>query len=119
MTKPQVQKKNEKIEPRTWSLKGFLHEIKRIHNDIEDRRFAFILGAGASINSNIKGAAALAKEWMEIIYHREHESTSDYQNWLASNPLDLENWEPTTLPNTTQRYLKSVLRVITTQAMQH
>ncbi|WP_318467535.1 tetratricopeptide repeat protein [Photobacterium leiognathi] len=97
MTKPQVQKKNEKIEPRTWSLKGFLHEIKRIHNDIEDRRFAFILGAGASINSNIKGAAALAKEWMEIIYHREHEPTSDYQNWLASNPLDLENWEPNNL----------------------
>ncbi|WP_187695705.1 tetratricopeptide repeat protein, partial [Photobacterium lucens] len=97
MKKPQVQKKNEKIEPRTWSLKGFLQEIKRIHNDIEDRRFAFILGAGASINSNIKGAAALAKEWMEIIYHREHEPTSDYKNWLASNPLDLENWEPNNL----------------------
>ncbi|WP_305817569.1 tetratricopeptide repeat protein [Photobacterium leiognathi] len=97
MKKPQVQKKNEKIEPRTWSLKGFLHEIKRIHNDIEDRRFAFILGAGASINSNIKGAATLAKEWMEIIYHREHEPTSDYQNWLKSNPLKFKDWEPNNL----------------------
>ncbi|WP_305845218.1 tetratricopeptide repeat protein [Photobacterium leiognathi] len=97
MKKPQVQKKNEKIEPRTWSLKGFLQEIKRIDNDMEDRRFAFILGAGASINSNIKGAATLAKEWMEIIYHREHETTSDYKNWLASNPLELSDWEPNNL----------------------
>ncbi|PSW70016.1 hypothetical protein C9J41_20645 [Photobacterium sp. GB-50] len=97
MTKPQAQKKNEEIEPRTWSLKGFLQEIKRIDNDMEDRRFAFILGAGASINSNIKGAAALAKEWMEIIYHREHETTSDYKNWLASNPLELSYWEPNNL----------------------
>ncbi|RDL35546.1 hypothetical protein DA099_19770 [Photobacterium damselae] len=97
MTKPQVQKNNEKIEPRTWSLKGFLQEIKRIHDDIEDRRFAFILGAGASINSNIKGAATLAKEWMEIIYHREHEPTSDYQDWLTSNPLKLSDWESNNL----------------------
>ncbi|HIF9108539.1 TPA: tetratricopeptide repeat protein [Photobacterium damselae] len=97
MTKPQVQKNNEKIEPRTWSLKGFLQEIKRIHDDIEDRRFAFILGAGASINSNIKGAATLAKEWMEIIYHREHEPTSDYKNWLKSNPLKFKDWDPKNL----------------------
>ncbi|PHZ59819.1 hypothetical protein CRG86_007410 [Photobacterium leiognathi] len=97
MKKPQVQKKNEKIEPRTWSLKGFLHEIKRIHNDIEDRRFAFILGAGASINSNIKGAATLAKEWMEIIYHREHEPKLAYQNWLKSNPLNFKGWDPNNL----------------------
>ncbi|WP_318440537.1 tetratricopeptide repeat protein [Photobacterium leiognathi] len=97
MTKPQVHKKNEKIEPRTWSLKGFLQEIKRIHDDIEDRRFAFILGAGASINSNIKGAATLAKEWMEIIYHREHEPTSDYKNWLKSNPLKFKDWDPNNL----------------------
>ena len=97
MTKPEVQKKNEKIEPRTWSLKGFLQEIKRIDNDMEDRRFAFILGAGASINSNIKGAAALAKEWMEIIYHREHETTSDYKNWLESNPFKFKDWEPNNL----------------------
>ncbi|WP_318476519.1 tetratricopeptide repeat protein [Photobacterium leiognathi] len=98
MTKPQVQKKNEIIEPRTWSLKGFLQEIKRINNDMEDRRFAFILGAGASINSNIKGAAALAKEWMEMIYHREHKPMhDDYQSWLASNPLNFKDWDPNNL----------------------
>ncbi|WP_305839209.1 tetratricopeptide repeat protein [Photobacterium leiognathi] len=65
---------------------------------MEDRRFAFILGAGASINSNIKGASTLAHEWMEIIYHRQHElKNSDYQSWLESNPLDFKGWESNNL----------------------
>ena len=98
MKKPQAQKQNEEKEPRTWSLKGFLHEVKRIDQDMEDRRFAFILGAGASINSKIKGAAKLADEWMEIIYHRQHEPIhNDYKKWLETNPLELTDWEPNNL----------------------
>ncbi|WP_318448820.1 tetratricopeptide repeat protein [Photobacterium leiognathi] len=81
-----------------WAMKGFLQEVKRIDNNMEDRRFAFILGAGASISSNIKGAATLANEWMEMIYHREHKSMhDDYQNWLESNPLKLSDWDPKNL----------------------
>ncbi|MCD9540902.1 tetratricopeptide repeat protein [Photobacterium carnosum] len=103
------QKKNEKevqlqvVESKesslqTWSLKGFLHEVKRIENDMKDRRFAFILGAGASINSEIKGATALAQEWMEIIYYRLHlPKDSHFEKWLINNPLGLDNWEPENL----------------------
>ncbi|OBT16218.1 hypothetical protein A9266_19950 [Vibrio tasmaniensis] len=81
-----------------WSLTGFLDELKRIHETMPDRRFVFILGAGASIESNVKGAAPLAKEWMKIIFRRSNNGNDDvYDNWLQGNPLKIENWDANNL----------------------
>ncbi|NRF60920.1 tetratricopeptide repeat protein [Vibrio coralliilyticus] len=81
-----------------WSLVGFLDELKRIHETIPDRRFVFILGAGASIESNVKGASSLATEWMNIIFRRSHsEEDTNFDKWLASDPLKIEGWNPQNL----------------------
>ncbi|KZX57500.1 hypothetical protein A3712_04545 [Vibrio sp. HI00D65] len=79
-----------------WSLTGFLDELKRIHETMPDRRFVFILGAGASIESNVKGAASLAKEWMKIIFRRSNNG-GEYDNWLQSNPLQIDGWDANNL----------------------
>ncbi|KJY82138.1 hypothetical protein TW81_14945 [Vibrio galatheae] len=77
-----------------WSLNGFLDELKRIHETMPDRRFVFILGAGASIESKVKGAARLATEWMKIIFRRsQNGEESNYLEWLKNNPLDIEDWD--------------------------
>ena len=81
-----------------WSLTGFLDELKRIHQTMPDRRFVFILGAGASIESNVKGASPLAKEWMKIIFRRSNNGNEDeYSNWLRNNPLNIEGWDANNL----------------------
>nr|KJZ05635.1 hypothetical protein TW77_22240 [Pseudoalteromonas rubra] len=80
-----------------WALKGFLDELKRINGTMEDRRFVFILGAGASIQSGVKGAAHLAREWMQMLYHREVSPGSDFDAWLRCNPLEIDNWQPDNL----------------------
>ena len=79
-----------------WSLTSVLNEIKRIHNAMPDRRFVFILGAGASVSSGIKSANALAYDWIKLI-HSRYAPEQDFQEWLDSNPLNIEDWESNNL----------------------
>lgn len=62
-----------KTEPpfNEWTLEGFLDEIKKINHTMEDRSFAFILGAGASVSSGIPAGGFFAKKWMEELYQRQ------------------------------------------------
>lgn len=81
----------------TWTLAGFLAELQRITERMPDRRFVFILGAGASIQSGVKSAHVLATEWMQIIHHRDIETQVEFDEWLNQNPLRLDEWEPRNL----------------------
>ncbi|ALU45787.1 tetratricopeptide repeat protein [Pseudoalteromonas rubra] len=76
-----------------WALRGFLDELQRINDTMEDRRFVFILGAGASIQSGVKGAAPLAREWMQMLFHRVVSPETDFDSWLKLNPLDIKGWQ--------------------------
>jgi len=82
MTKP-----DPANSPTQWRTKGLLNKIEQLHQNNHDRAFAFILGAGASVNSNIPAAAALAKKWLQHIYEREvSESQADslpIEAWAA------------------------------------
>lgn len=82
MTKP-----DPANSPTQWHTKGLLNKIEQLHQNNHDRAFAFILGAGASVNSNIPAAAALAKKWLQHIYEREvSESQADslpIEAWAA------------------------------------
>jgi hypothetical protein len=51
-------------------MTGFVDAFKRIHSTMLDRRFAFILGAGASKSSGIKLAGEMVAEWITIL-HRQ------------------------------------------------
>ncbi|HHQ4507254.1 tetratricopeptide repeat protein [Aeromonas hydrophila] len=81
----------------TWTLAGFLAELQRITERMPDRRFVFILGAGASIQSGVKSAHVLATEWMQIIHHRDIETQIEFDEWLHQNPLQIDEWEPRNL----------------------
>jgi Tfp pilus assembly protein PilF len=52
-------------KPQELSAVGFLDEFMRIHEQMEDRLFAFILGAGASVTSGIPAGGALVWKWLE------------------------------------------------------
>jgi len=45
------QKTNRRNEPEEWTAKAFLDHFLRIHKQMDERKFAFILGAGASITA--------------------------------------------------------------------
>jgi hypothetical protein len=50
---------------------GLVDAFVRIDRMMEDRRFAFVLGAGASRSSGIKTGGELVREWLEILYRRD------------------------------------------------
>lgn len=74
-----------------WTLDGVLDEMKRIHNTMADRQFAFILGAGASFTSGIPTGQKLAKRWLEDLHLRECTNGSSIDNWLSQCGVGDEN----------------------------
>lgn len=66
-----------------WTLDGALDEMKRIHNTMKDRQFAFILGAGASFTSGIPTGQDLAERWLRDLHLRECSDGSSLENWIA------------------------------------
>ena len=58
-------------KPQEWTPVGFLDEFMRVDEQMEDRAFAFLLGAGASVTSVIPAAGALARDWVQELYRLE------------------------------------------------
>ncbi|MFO1146537.1 MAG: hypothetical protein U1E33_08350 [Rhodospirillales bacterium] len=78
---------------RQWTMKGFLDEFVRIHHQMPQRAFAFILGAGASRSSGIPTGAELVDFWLEDIFDRNHKDDHyTIENWLKKN-LNIDGFE--------------------------
>lgn len=68
-----------------WNLDGVLRELEKFHSTMDDRQFAFILGAGASASSGIPTGHALAQQWLEEIHQREClDKELNLHTWLDS-----------------------------------
>ena len=52
-------------EPPTISMVALANRFKTIHSTMPDRDFAFVLGAGASRSSGIKGAGDMVRDWVQ------------------------------------------------------
>lgn len=66
-----------------WTLQGWLKEIQAVDKQMPDRRFAFILGAGASVASGIPSGQKLAQTWLSELHSRECSGDLDEASWLA------------------------------------
>ncbi len=53
-----------------WTLDGVLAELSWIDLKMPDRRFAFVLGAGASFSSGIPTGKELAPRWLKDLHLR-------------------------------------------------
>ena len=54
-----------------WTLSGLVDTFHQTHKDMGDRRFAFILGAGASVSSGIPSGGRMALRWLRELQKRE------------------------------------------------
>ena len=80
-------------EPGKWSESGLVEHFKRIHAQMRNRRFCFVLGAGASLSSGIKGAAPLAKKWLGEL-HRLEGGGHSFEEWATADSLGIEGFDP-------------------------
>lgn len=69
----------------TINTKRFVKKFQEISAN-EDRRFCFVLGAGASRSSGIKTGAELARTWLEEL--KKELEPQEYQTFLIEKKID-------------------------------
>ncbi len=74
-----------------WTLDGVLDELTRIDDEMPDRQFAFILGAGASFKSGIPTGHDLAQRWLRDLHLRECGGSTPLEEWVDSSALGIPN----------------------------
>src|SRR5262245_4310568 len=75
-----------------WTLPGFREHFHRINQTMPDHSFAWILGAGASIDSAIPGAASLVKRWLTELHTRECLNGKSIEEWATEENLGIRDF---------------------------
>ena len=78
--------------PPTWTVTGLLNYFHEVHA-ADDRRFAFILGAGASFDSGIPMAGQLVDRWLQELHAREDHERRPLAAWATAQNLDIDGFE--------------------------
>lgn len=76
---------------RTWTVAGFLDHFMEIHGT-PDRRFAFILGAGASFQSGVPMAGQLVDGWLRELSARENHAGLPLAQWATEANLGIRDF---------------------------
>lgn len=77
-------------------LLGFVEEVRHIHENMPDRRFCFVLGAGASKTSLIPTAGELGLEWLRKIHTESMGEAGDFTKWLNEGTHGIKALPPKT-----------------------
>ncbi|GAB3935128.1 hypothetical protein [Mucilaginibacter myungsuensis] len=64
----------------------FQHTLKDIHKNTDNRKFCFVLGAGASRKSGIPTGGELSKRWFSEI--KERIDTTEFSSWLKDQKIN-------------------------------
>ena len=80
-------------EPGHWTLRGFCAHFQRMHQTMEDRAFAWVLGAGASVASGIPTGAQLVDRWLGELHEREHQNGEPVGNWATAANLGITGFD--------------------------
>lgn len=80
-------------EPECWTAGAFVDHFKRVNEQMHDRRFAFVLGAGASVSSGIPSGRTLVDEWLRQLHLRDPERKDvKIEEWVKDN-LDIDDFQ--------------------------
>ena len=85
----------KKVETfKKWETRGLLAHIQHIHADHDERRFAFILGAGASKQSGIKTGSELVDDWLKELQERYDPKFGKrpLEEWAVELNLDIKGF---------------------------
>ncbi len=74
---------------KTISLQKLKYTLRDIHENTENRKFCFVIGAGASYKSGIPTGGELAKTWFEDIKARCPKE--ELEEWVKEVELDTED----------------------------
>ena len=81
------------MSAKTITTEGFLQEFLARDKGMMDRRFCFILGAGASVNRGIPSGKDLVARWLQELHVRENTSQKSLEEWATAENLGIAGFE--------------------------
>ncbi len=86
---------SEPHDPPTISYVALADRFIDADKTMPNRAFAFLLGAGASRSSGIKGAGQMVDDWLRL-RHRETvgDTDGDYKTWATAQTLGITHLDP-------------------------
>lgn len=82
---------NQSDPIREWSTDGFVDEFVQLDRNSPDRRFCFIIGAGASKQSGIPTGAELVDRWLQELKRKEGPRDQSLEDWATAENLGLDS----------------------------
>ena len=79
-------------QPEVWTFDGFLKHLTAL-NRRDDRSFAFILGAGASVKSGIPAGATLARQWLAELHQKLCHDGQSVEDWASAETLGIAGFD--------------------------
>lgn len=83
--------------PETISMQGLVDAFRRIHLTMPDRRFAFVLGAGASKSSGIQLAGEMVADWVGELHRASATAMAQgvsRAEWANATNLRISAFDP-------------------------
>ncbi|MBZ5710845.1 SIR2 family protein [Nannocystis pusilla] len=79
-------------EPEEWGPEGLCEQFWDVDRKMHNRRFAFILGAGASAQSGIPAAGALVWRWLTELHRRLSHHGPPLERWATAEALEIADF---------------------------
>jgi hypothetical protein len=76
-----------------WTVVGLLDHIIQVHNEMPDRAFAFILGAGASKSSGVPTGSELVQRWLGELHRQRDSDRLPLSAWATSDNLGIRGFD--------------------------
>lgn len=88
-----AKKSKKRFQAENWSTEAFLSHFMRVHDQMPERGFAFVLGAGASKSCGIVTGGELVDKWLEELKERDPDRKDiPIKKWATSDRLDIDDF---------------------------
>ncbi len=79
--------------PETWTPSGLAADFVATHTMMENRSFAFVLGAGASVPSGIPSGGELVDRWLNELHKLLCYDERPVDEWATADNLEISGFE--------------------------
>lgn len=80
-------------EPHKWTLEGFVEHFDFFHHKMLDHKFVWMLGAGASLASEIPLGSQLVDRWLKELHTREDGGKTPIEEWATDKSLGIDRFK--------------------------
>jgi protein O-mannosyl-transferase len=88
-------RQDQSAVPKVISMLGLVDEFRHFHKTMQDRRFAFVLGAGASKSSGIKLASEMVVDWINQLHRASASAQGQAESeWANAANLKIAEFDP-------------------------